>query len=302
MDQRTFALLLAGISILTALRIAHIFAAPSQPAMSSSPTAATYARGDGRIGLVGALPEEIAKLAEHVTGQAEHAHGAHISVVTGTLHGRPVAFAKSGVGMVAAAAVATVLNEVYRCDALVFTGVAGGLVADLAIGDIVVATDVINYDMDVTGFKLPWDPAYVHKRGEIPFSNMREFASAPRLAELALAAPVPEGIALRRGRIATGSEFLTAARKAALDAVWEAVGPPRPVAVEMECAAVAQVCAGYGTDFLALRAVSDTLSGDASDDFNAFVQTAADNLWHITSHIVEHFGNTDKDQAKLKEV
>ena len=62
--------------------------------------------------------------------------------------------------------------------------------------------------------------------------------------------------------------------------------PGTPDAVEMECAAVAQVCKMYSLPFLGLRALSDTLEGDANADFNAFCQEAADNLYPVVSHVV----------------
>ena len=82
----------------------------------------------------------------------------------------------------------------------------------------------------------------------------------------------------------TGSEFVTVERKVALRPVWASVGDPD--AVEMECAAVAQVCKMYSLPFLGLRALSDTLEGDANADFNAFCQEAADNLYPVVSHVV----------------
>ena len=188
--------------------------------------------------------------------------------------------------MVAAGSVTTTLVNVFNVSMVIFTGVAGGLKEGQAVGDIIVASDVINYDMDVRKFVLPWMPDYRHKRGEHPFTCWREFPSDVRLVALAMEAGSAEGAAagFKEGRIVTGSEFVTVERKMELKPVWESVGDPD--AVEMECAGVAQVCKMYALPFLGLRALSDNMEGDANEDFNAFCQQAADNLWPVVSHVV----------------
>ena len=94
------------------------------------------------------------------------------------------------------------------------------------------------------------------------------------------------------GRIVSGSEFVTTERKAALAPVWEELsgeaGGTPPLAVEMECAAVAQVCLQFGKPFLGLRAISDTTTGDANEDFGAFCQEAADRLWPVVEHVAKN--------------
>eukprot|EP00299_Pterocystis_sp_00344_P011181 c5166_g1_i2.p1 GENE.c5166_g1_i2~~c5166_g1_i2.p1 ORF type:complete len:183 (+),score=56.60 c5166_g1_i2:282-830(+) len=177
--------------------------------------------------------------------------------------------------------------NLFDVKAMIFTGVAGALKTDLNIGDIVIASGMINYDMDVTAFKLPWDPTYQHKRGEIPFLSWREHKADDTLLELAAKAPHPDAVPCRSGLIASGSEFLSAERKAELRPVWESVDNPE--AVEMEGAAVAQICRAYSVPFLALRAISDTLTGDANSDFNAFCDQAADNVWPIVAYVVREY-------------
>ncbi len=55
----------------------------------------------------------------------------------------------------------------------------------------------------------------------------------------------------------------------------------------MEGAAVAQICRAFSTPFLALRAISDNLEGDASEDFNEFCHKAVKNVWPLVIHIVK---------------
>jgi adenosylhomocysteine nucleosidase len=103
---------------------------------------------------------------------------------------------------------------------------------------------------------------------------------------LAMAAPIPDGVVRRQGRLASGSIFVDAPTKQAMaDKVWAAVGLPD--AVEMENAGVAQICKAYGVPYVSIRALSDLITGDANADFNAFCQQAADNAFPIVRHIAK---------------
>ena len=150
------------------------------------------------------------------------------------------------------------------------------------------ALDCVNYEFDCRAFIAPFAPDHRHARGELPFTGgIRSFPSDPRLVALACKASISE-TPLVRGRLLSGSEFMTTARKAEMGPVWKelddpAVGPP--LAVDMECAGVAQICLQYKLPFLGLRAVSDTTEGDANADFNEFCQNAADRLWPIVEFV-----------------
>ena len=115
--------------------------------------------------------------------------------------------------------------------------------------------------------------------------HRRFYEADPQMLALAMKAPVPEGVKLTTGRLATGSIFLDVdAKKAMAHTHWHALG--NPAAVEMENAGVAQICKAYDKPYLSLRALSDLLKGDANADFNAFCQQAANNTFPLVSHIV----------------
>lgn len=253
------------------------------------------------VGILGAMPEEIALLRETVV-QSDRCQIGMFEFVSGTLDGVSIVYASSNVGQIFAASVTTLLIERFKCRAVLFTGVAGALRPHLGLGDLIIADSVVNYDMNCTSFVLPHDPDYRHKRGEYPFLALREFRADERLLRLATQAAARwhgavvqaselgedaqpaaagDGTSLRVfvGLLATGSEFLTMERKHELRAVWDELGGP--LAVEMECVAVAQVCHALGVPHLSLRAVSDTLHGDANVDFAAFCARAARNIMPI---------------------
>jgi adenosylhomocysteine nucleosidase len=188
------------------------------------------------------------------------------------------------VGMVFAGSAATTMINEFNASKIVFTGVAGGLKEDQKVGDIVVGSDVVNYEMDARAFRAPWEPDHVYQLGEVPFVKWRFYEADPEMLAMAMSAPTGEGVVRRKGRIATGSIFVTVeAKKAMKEKIWDPLGNPE--AVEMENAGVAQICRAYDVPYVSLRALSDVLSGDANEDFGQFCQQAADNVFPIVKHI-----------------
>jgi adenosylhomocysteine nucleosidase len=183
----------------------------------------------------------------------------------GRLHGRAVVLALSGIGKVAAAATATLLIDRFAAAELLFTGVAGGLHPDVAVGDVVVARSLLQHDMDAS----PLFPRY-----EVPLTGRSRFdADPPRAAALAEAARrclaghgrVHEGLIVSGDRFVSSHSESGALRSALPDAL----------AVEMEGAAVAQVCSDFGRPFAVLRSISDRADDAAHVDFTRFVAEVA---------------------------
>jgi len=241
-----------------------------------------------RIGIIGALPEEIVEIEKKMESFEQRKHGLFTFII-GKFGGKDIVLARSGVGVVYAGSVATIMVETYGATSIIFTGVAGGLKEGGKIGDIIVAKDLINYEMNCKNFIPPWDSTYRHKLGEFPFMNgLRELTCDPILAKLAMEAPIADSkLKPRRivGRVVTGSEFVTNARKKELAALWKELGDPE--AVEMEGAAVAQVAHSYNIPFLILRTLSDTLEGDANEDFNVFATQVAELLIPIVEYVID---------------
>lgn len=182
----------------------------------------------------------------------------------GHLHGQEVVAVLSRIGKVAAATTAAVLVERFGVRAIVFTGVAGGLGPGVHVGDVVVADAFLQHDLDVS----PLFP-----RHEVPLYGRARFPTDPVLtARLAAAARVAlPGAGLHRGLVVSGDRFVsTTAEARALQAEL-----PDALAVEMEGAAVAQVCHDYGIPYAAVRTVSDRADDAAHGDFVSFVEQVA---------------------------
>lgn len=230
--------------------------------------------GVPRLALLSALPEEQAGLLELLT-RAQRVEHAGRSFWTGDLQGLPVVLALSRVGKVAAATTCVALLERFGATRMVFTGVAGGVGPGVQVGDVVIGTHYLQYDMDAS----PLFPRY-----EIPLTGQTLLPGSSVLcAALARACTQALGGAryqqrpprIHQGLIGSADRFVSSAQ-----AVQALVADLRThghdvLAVEMEGAAVAQVCADYGVPFAAVRTISDRADDTAHVDFPAFVAQVA---------------------------
>jgi len=221
------------------------------------------------VAIVGAMDEEIAALLpclDHARRERRAGRDFHL----GRLDGHDVVLVRCGIGKVAAATTAAVLLDAFGVGALVFTGVAGGLGAQVRVGDIVVATSLLQHDMDAQPLFPRW---------EVPLTGRARFAAdaawTARVVHAcqALAATGAHAAqaAVHAGLVVSGDRFV--ATRAESDVLRAAL--PDALAVEMEGAAVAQVCHDFGRPFAVVRTVSDRADDAAHGDFARFVATVA---------------------------
>ncbi len=235
-----------------------------------------------RLGILCAMQAEQHLLLQQLTPtQPQRLHGKRV-YHRGRLHGHEVVMVLSGIGKVAAATSATSLIAEFGCNTLLFTGTAGGLGEAVRIGDIVVARDLLQHDLDAS----PLVPRY-----EVPFTGTSHFAAdAVWSARLLLAAQAAiargsQGAAastrlkflgidapqVHHGLLLSGDRFVSGAA----ESLHLRAALPDALAVDMESAAVAQVCADYGVAFAAVRSISDRADADAHLDFDRFTTEVA---------------------------
>jgi adenosylhomocysteine nucleosidase len=224
------------------------------------------------IGVIGAMPEELAAVIDVVHADEVIELGGR-RYYRGHYAGEPVVCVVSRIGKVAAAATTAILLERFAPRAIVMTGLAGGVDPRLSIGDIVVADRLIHHDLDAR----PLFP-----RHEIPLLGVSHLTADPqlsdRLAAAAAAFHPPASVTalgitaprLWRGLIASGDQFF--ASVAAVAALRDLL--PDTLAVEMEGAAVAQVCHEHAIPFAVARVISDTADHAAAIDFGRFLRDA----------------------------
>jgi adenosylhomocysteine nucleosidase len=232
------------------------------------------------LAIVSAMRQELRALWPLLQG-AQTLRLAGREFLHGTIAEQPVVLVLSGIGKVAAATTTALLLQSFNARRLVFTGVAGGLGDGVRVGDIVVARQLLQHDMDAS----PLFPRF-----EVPLTGRSHFDADAALSD-ALAAAAQRclaradaligaprlgafgirGARLHEGLVVSGDRFVSGAREsAALRALL-----PQALAVEMEGAAVAQVCADFGRPFAVLRSISDRADDSAPGDFTRFIDEIA---------------------------
>jgi adenosylhomocysteine nucleosidase len=233
-----------------------------------------------RIGIVAAMHQELAAVLERMPDE-QRLVVAGRDFWVGHWHGRDVVAVLSRVGKVAAATTATVLIERFGVGQIVFTGAAGGLAEQVRVGDVVVADGFMQHDMDASPLFPRFEvPLYGRARfgtdrtlsqrlasaAQAVLSNARQTLGADAVAEFALHDP-----RVHSGLIISGDRFVATTLESA--ALRQAL--PEALAVEMEGAAVAQVCHDFGVPFAALRTISDRADDVAHIDFMRFIDQVA---------------------------
>ena len=245
-----------------------------------------------RLGIISALEEEQQGLVDAMQGVTRLMHGMRC-YTAGQIAGIDAVCVLSRIGKVAAATTATTLVEKFGVTHILFTGVAGAGDDAVQVGDIVVADALLQYDIDVS----PLFPKF-----QVPLTGLSHFATDQVLSNLAasaakcfLEADFKGAIAatqrqdfgllsprLHRGLIASGDQFISCAKQ--VNALGAAL--PGLLAVEMEGAAVAQVCFELGVPFAVIRTISDNANEGAAVDFMQFVKAVASKYaFHIVMRV-----------------
>lgn len=234
-----------------------------------------------KTGLIFAMEEEQTGIQNHIKDKVIQSLGSR-QFLLGTFEGQEVVCVLSGIGKVAAASTASLLINHFKVDQIVLTGVAGACDNDLKPGDIVVAENLLQHDMDAS----PLVPRF-----EVPLTGKAHFASSPMLNQrlisaiqtflandINLAISVENrsffrlhDIQVKHGLIASGDQFISDSQ--VLGELKRLL--PALLAVEMEGAAIAQVCHDFELAFAIVRTISDNADESAHHDFQAFVKTVA---------------------------
>jgi adenosylhomocysteine nucleosidase len=223
------------------------------------------------VGLICAIPQELAHL-RAILSDPRSEQIAHTIFDSGTIDGRDVVLAGSGMGKVNAALVTTLLADRFGCRTVVFSGVAGGLDPRLAIGDIVVGDFVIQHDAGV----LENERVRTYQPGYAPVINPTDrlgYAVDPELLERVKQRLARVSVAgqIVYGTVLSGDQYLNC--DTTRERLLSELGGR---AIEMEGGAVAQACEAFGIPWLVIRALSDLAGGNALFDFTAFVDQAAE--------------------------
>ena len=212
------------------------------------------------IAIMGALTEEVAGLLEHFPDAQKHEHPA-FDIYHTQGHEQTLLIAQCGVGKANAAALCQSLIE-QGAKQVIFTGVAAALDPSLKVADIVISTDAMYHDVDVSAMGLP--------KGQLYLEELCWSADEALVQSAVGAARATTSNKVVTGRIVSGDQFI--ADQAKIQGLHEDF---QASCAEMEGAAVAQICAKNAIPFVIIRSISDGGDASASVDFLEFLPIAA---------------------------
>ena len=226
------------------------------------------------IGVIGAMEEEVASLINQME-DADSKTMAGMTFNKGKLWNQDAVVVQSGIGKVNMAICTQILVNIYGVDMLINTGVAGGLYKDINVGDIVISSDALQHDFDVTGLG--------YKKSVIPGMETSVFTADTELVEMAKEACeiVNPEIQCFVGRVVTGDQFISDKEKKK----W-LTDTFAGYCTEMEGAAIAQVCYFNHIPFLIVRAISDKADDSASMDYPEFERQAIIHSTNLTRALI----------------
>ena len=230
------------------------------------------------LGFICALDVEVEGIKNLMENKAEKTV-AKITYTKGDIFGKEVVCCECGMGKVNAAMSAQIMIDLYHPDAIINSGIAGSLSSDIQIGDLVVADDCVQHDMDVTEMGEPL--------GQIQFNDeLRTYLPADK--EIANALEAACSILPRtktfRGRIASGDVFISShERRRMIADTFNAL------ACEMEGAAVGQVCYRNGIPFTILRCISDDFNENDYMDYMKFRAVSAEKSIKAISEFIKNY-------------
>jgi adenosylhomocysteine nucleosidase len=236
------------------------------------------------LGIVSAMHEELSAVIEQV--QARPLEYAGRTFWQGRWGGVPVVAVLSRIGKVAAATTVTTLLHRFDVTRVVMTGVAGGLADSVQVGDAVVADAFVQHDLDASPLFPRYEvPLYgVSRFGvDAPLSGLLLEAAHEALSHADLQVALSEligdaatrdgarSVCVHRGLVASGDRFVSSAEES--QRLRREL--PDALAVEMEGAAMAQVCHDHGVPFAGVRLISDRADDTAHVDFMRFIRDVA---------------------------
>ena len=227
-----------------------------------------------KLGIIGAMAVEIATLKENMENIQESTQ-AGMTFYEGTLKGLSVVLVQCGVGKINAAMCTQILISCYGVTAVVNTGIAGSLCAELDIADLVISRDAIHHDFDLRFWGRPV--------GQVPGLDVIAFPADEALVKAAFAAAESVNPGHTKiGRVASGDQFICSAEQK--DAI---IANTQAVCAEMEGASIAHTAYRNGVPFVIVRAISDKADNSAEMDYPTFEALAAERCAQVTMKLAE---------------
>lgn len=227
-----------------------------------------------KIGIIGAMSLEVETLKNSMNVNSI-TKKAGMEFLDGKLGDTDVVVVKCGIGKVNAGMCVQILADLYNVTHVINTGVAGSLRNEINIGDIVVSTNAMYHDMDVTVFG--------YQLGEVPQIGRADFPADVKMQEEAIKSckKVNPDISVFSGRIVSGDQFISSKEiKNKIIANFDGF------CTEMEGAAIAHSAYLNELPFVIIRAISDKADDSAEEDYPTFERKAAEHCAKLIMDMV----------------
>lgn len=233
-----------------------------------------------RVGIICAMAIELEELVSSLEDKEIISQSGY-DFYTGRFGSTNVVLVQCGVGLVNAARGTQMMIDIFNPSVIINSGIAGGTGDGLAVGDIVISSDLLQHDFDASPFGYVKGYQCTGAGGSEPTVYTADASLVDALAGAATAAAAEIGDgeykrAIHVGRIVSGDQFIASVeKKTELRELFKAT------AAEMEGCAIAQTAHYAGIPFAVLRVISDLANGEAPASYEAFEKKAADLSAHI---------------------
>lgn len=228
-----------------------------------------------KYGIIAAMQEEMQEI-ENIMEEKKNQKIYELNFITGKINSTEVVLVEAGIGKVNASRTTQILIDNFEIDAIINVGTAGSANDELEIGDIVIGKKVVQHDFDITAFGHP--KGFISNVGQYVESDstliekMKQTISKMQKNEFKI----------KIGTIASGDIFCTEAKmKEKIRSKFNAD------AIEMEGAAIAQVCKLDNIPFIIIRSISDKPNGNNNITFNLFLEKASKRCAKIIKEFLE---------------
>ena len=233
------------------------------------------------LGIIGAMDVEIELLKKSLQEENTRTIG-EATYYSGKIFGKPVVIAKCGIGKVRAALCVQAMIDFFDVCAIINTGIAGGVSNNLSIGDIVLCTDALQHDFDVTAFG--YAPGYMCTGKDSNKPTLFHANDALQKLFYENAVSILSAAQVKSGIIASGDKFISDVEtRKYLASQFNAT------AAEMEGAAIAQASSSNGIPFMIIRMISDLADGKPNEEYNTFEKNASHSLANIVLKSIEMY-------------
>jgi adenosylhomocysteine nucleosidase len=250
-----------------------------------------------KIGIIGAMDEELLPI-RAILSNLEKLEKGNRSFWHGEDHGNQIFLTRCDPGKVNAVIATQQMIDYFSVDAIFNMGSSGALAPELEVGDLVVASEFIQHDYDVTDWglkpgELLFDILMSNETGQMQFRSQQIFKSHPGLTQLAVEIAKTTDLTslgshspkIFSGRILSGDQFIGKPEKAR--ELWNT---HHGLCTDMEAAAIAHTCEVNNVPFLCIRAMSDKADHSAVVSFTDFLVGATANYGKIFESILKQIG------------